>query len=579
MFLTTARARSLFYCLAAFGLLLYGLAGVARAETAHPRRQVLILYSLGSDSSSRWQTLVHKGLQHELGGANAGITPGIYEERFDAVRVGEAQALDSMAPYLRTKYARVRFDAIIAENYVAAGFLSAHPELFPGAARYYVNHGRSGWEPADGAGLEVESDFSRAVGTIPLTMPEVRRVVVVGDQSARAQKWIGQIRNVAPQFSQLAFEYWDQQTYEDLLRRAAGLDRSSAIFLLTTRSDGSGATMNPTELARQLASASTAPIFTNTQSLIVPGVVGGYAVSGEAVGRVIGRILLGLPATAVDVQGYYFDYPSVRRFGLNNLPHQAVILNRPENVWDRYRWQIIAGISAIVIEAVLITALVVALRDRRRMLADLDAERNNLEDRVLQRTLELLMANTKLEQLATTDPLTGIANRRKMTAQIASELERARRFGHPLSLLMVDIDYFKRINDTFGHEVGDKAIMAVSKMLTESLRAIDMVARFGGEEFVVLMPETDLDVAVLAAERLRETACALRIEGESGAQVALTLSVGVASALANGSADTPSSLLVRSDKALYRAKKQGRNRVVPFTDAEFSAPVPAGAPG
>jgi diguanylate cyclase (GGDEF)-like protein len=575
MFLMPARLRLLFLCLAACSV----LAGMARAETVHPRRQVLVLYSLGADSSSRWQTLVHKGLQQELGSANAGTTPGIYEERFDAVRVGEAQAMDSMAPYLRTKYARVQFDAIIAENYVAAGFLSSHPELFPGAARHYVNHGRNGWEPADGAGLEVESDFVRALGAIPLTMPGVKRVIVIGDQSPRGQKWMGQIRSVAPQFGRLAFEYWDRQTYEDLLRRAAGLDRNSAIFLLTTRSDGSGATMNPSDFARQLAAASTAPIFTNMQSLIVPGVVGGYAISGEAVGRVIGRILLGQPATAVDVQGYYFDYPSVRRFGLRNLPKQAVILNRPESVWDRYRWQIVAGISAIVIEAVLITALVVALRDRRRMLADLDAERNNLEDRVLQRTLELLMANAKLEQLATTDPLTGIANRRKMTAQIASELERARRFGHPLSLLMVDIDYFKRINDTFGHELGDKAIVAVSRLLTESLRAIDMVARFGGEEFVVLMPETDLDVAVLAAERLREAASALRIDCESGAQVALTLSVGVASALANGSADTPSSLLVRADKALYRAKKQGRNKVVPFTEAEFSAPVPAGTPG
>jgi len=564
-----------FFRLLACSLILCALAAPAHAAPAQARRQVLVLYSLGADTSSIWQRLVHKGLYEELATTSAGSTPGIYEERFDANRVGESQSLESMAPYLRTKYANVHFDAIIAENYVAAAFLSKHSDLFPGAARYYVNHGRQGWQPDDGAGLEVQPDFVRAIGAIERVAPAVRRIVVIGDQSPRVQSWLSSLRNVAPQFGQLSFEYWDSQTFESLQQRVAALDRHAAVFMLSTRSDSAGHRTAPAELAQKLAAVSPVPIFTNMQSLIVPGVVGGYAISGESIGRVIARILLGQPASTAGVQGYYFDYPALRRFGLKNIPEEAVLLNRPESVWDRYRWQIIATMSAIVLEALLITALVLTLRDRRRMLRDLDAERNNLEDRVLQRTLELLMANAKLEQLATTDPLTGIANRRKMTEQIAGELERARRFGHPLSLLMIDIDYFKRINDTFGHEVGDKAIVEVAKLLTESLRAIDMVARFGGEEFVVLMPETDSDVALLAAERLREAAGALRIAGESGAVVALTLSVGVASALANGSADTPSSLLVRADKALYRAKKEGRNRVVRYSDAEF---LPAAAP-
>jgi two-component system cell cycle response regulator len=563
-------AQYLFFRFLACSLMLWGLGAAAHAHPSHAKRQVLVLYSLGADTSSMWQRLVHKGLYEELSNNSAGSTPGIYEERFDANRVGELQSIESMAPYLRTKYAKVHFDAIIAENYVAAAFLSQHSDLFPGAARYYVNHGRQGWQPDDGVGLEVQPDFARAIGAIERVAPAVRRIVVVGDQSQRVQNWMAGMRGVTPRFGKLSFEYWDSQTFESLQQRVAALDRQSAVFLLSTKTDSAGNRTTPAELAQKLAAVSPVPVFTNMQSLIVPGVVGGYAISGESIGRVIARILLGQPATMSGVQGYYFDYLAIRRFGLKNIPEEAVLLNRPESVWDRYRWQIIATMSAIVLQALLITALVVALRDRRRMLRDLDAERNNLEDRVLQRTLELLMANAKLEQLATTDPLTGIANRRKMTEQIASELERARRFGHPLSLLMIDIDHFKRINDTYGHEVGDKAIVAVAKLLTESLRAIDMVARFGGEEFVVLMPETDTDVAILAAERLREAASALRIEGESGTVVALTLSVGVASALANGSADTPSSLLVRSDKGLYRAKKEGRNRVVRYNDAEFA---------
>jgi two-component system cell cycle response regulator len=534
----------------------------AGAAGANEERQVLILYSLGSDSVSTWQKLVHKGLYDELGRRNLGSTPAIFEERFDANLVGEAQALEGMAPYLRTKYAAVKFDAIITENAVAAAFLAAHPELFPGVPRHYVNHGQLGWHPADGAGYEVRSDFARAIAVIPQVAPNVRRIAVVGDQSARCQEWVSAIRAVARSYSKrIAFEFWDNQTFEDLQRAVRGLDRGTALFLLMANRDSTGAIVAPGELARAVAASTQAPVFTHTESMVQSGVVGGYVVSGENVGRMIAQILLGEPPLQDRLQGYLFDYPTAQRFHLRNLPPDALLRNRPEDVWDLYRWQIIGGITLIVLQGVLITSLVLVLRDRRRTLGALADERNNLEDRVLQRTLELLMANQKLEQLATTDPLTGIANRRKMTEQIAHELERARRFRHPLSLLMIDIDHFKRINDTYGHDVGDKAILAVSKLLTVSMRSIDLAARFGGEEFVLLMPETHLQVAVHAAERLREAMATLRVEAEGGADVALTVSIGVSSADQLGAQDTPSTLLVRADKALYRAKKEGRNCV------------------
>ena len=112
--------------------------------------------------------------------------------------------------------------------------------------------------------------------------------------------------------------------------------------------------------------------------------------------------------------------------------------------------------------------------------------------------------------------------------------------------------------------MGDQAIVQTATMLTSQLRAVDMAARFGGEEFVLLMPETHIAVAVHAAERLREQASLLRVQAESGLEVGLTISIGVAAADPNGMQDSPSSLLVRADKALYRAKKEGRNRVVRF---------------
>ncbi|WP_082565169.1 diguanylate cyclase [Duganella sp. Root1480D1] len=536
----------------------------ACAHALADERRVLVLYSLGADSSSAWQRLVHKGMYEELERSSQGATPAIFEERFDANRVGEDKSQEGMAPYLATKYADVKFDAIVTENFVAARFLSSHPELFAGVPRHYVNHGREQWQPRDGLAYEVTSDFERAIGVIPLVAPNVRHIAIVGDKTSRGQLWLDRIRSVTPHFPHIRFEIWDDGDVDELRQRAARLDRSSAIFMLASLRGEGKSRIQPRELALLIAAATKAPLFTHSESLVMPGVAGGYVVSGEAVGRMMARLLLGQPAMTSQVQGYYFDYPTARQAGLRNLPPEAVILNRPHNVWELYRWQIITAGALIVFEGLLITALVLSLRSRRRAMAELAAERSSLEDRILQRTLELLQANRKLEELATTDPLTGIANRRKMTEQIAQELERARRFHHPLSLLMVDIDHFKRINDTYGHEVGDQAIIQIATLLTASLRAVDMVARFGGEEFVLLMPETHIAVAMHAAERLRELAAGLRVRTEFGAEVELTISIGVAAADPHGTPDTPSSLLVRSDKALYRAKKEGRNRVVQF---------------
>jgi diguanylate cyclase (GGDEF)-like protein len=295
---------------------------------------------------------------------------------------------------------------------------------------------------------------------------------------------------------------------------------------------------------------------------VLPGVAGGYVVSGERIGRAIGRILQQKEPDIAGIPGYVFDYPTVQRLHLQNIPPTAQLLNRPQIIWEQYLWQIIAGLSLIGLEGILISALVLALRSRRQMLTALHDERKQLEERVLQRTMELQIANDKLEQLATTDPLTGIGNRRRMTEQINKELERSRRFKHPLSLLMLDIDHFKTVNDSYGHEAGDRALIAVSKILAAGMRSVDMASRFGGEEFVLLMPETDIQVAGNAAERLRAQIAALQIPGDGGEMITLTISIGVAASDTHGTPDTASSLLSRADKALYRAKHGGRDRVV-----------------
>ena len=160
-------------------------------------------------------------------------------------------------------------------------------------------------------------------------------------------------------------------------------------------------------------------------------------------------------------------------------------------------------------------------------------------------------------ELAITDQLTGLFNRRYMSRHLNTLLSDG---AKPVSFLMLDVDFFKQINDSYGHDVGDEVLREFANRISANVRGIDLACRFGGEEFVVVMPDTDLSFAYMVAERLRQSvADAPFMVSTTSKQVPMTISIGVASSL-NG--DTPEVLLKRADQALYRAKRDGRNRVV-----------------
>ena len=166
----------------------------------------------------------------------------------------------------------------------------------------------------------------------------------------------------------------------------------------------------------------------------------------------------------------------------------------------------------------------------------------------------------RLEALATTDSVTQLLNRRALVDRLTHELERARRYGTPLALLMVDLDHFKEINDSHGHLVGDQALREVGRLLQGAVRAVDVVARYGGEEFVIVLPETAGEGAIAFAERLRERVESHDFANERLPSLRLTASVGVASFPSPG-VESVEDFFSRADEALYRAKAAGRNRV------------------
>lgn len=178
--------------------------------------------------------------------------------------------------------------------------------------------------------------------------------------------------------------------------------------------------------------------------------------------------------------------------------------------------------------------------------------------RIVELQKALLTSNRQLEELSRTDPLTGLRNRRSFDIEFANRFEHARRYQRPLTVAMIDIDYFKQANDQYGHQTGDQVLRTVAQVLRRCTRQSDVVARYGGEEFVVVLPETPLFEALQFGEKIRSSVAAETLA--PGMPQRVTVSIGL-SAMPHTKFTSLEAMLRSADEALYRAKSNGRNRV------------------
>ncbi|UCD77865.1 MAG: GGDEF domain-containing response regulator, partial [Desulfobacterales bacterium] len=194
---------------------------------------------------------------------------------------------------------------------------------------------------------------------------------------------------------------------------------------------------------------------------------------------------------------------------------------------------------------------------------------NTLDKAQLHREVE--QAQKKLAELSTRDELTGLYNRRFFDEALEREIARARRYGSDLVLCMLDLDHFKKVNDTYGHAAGDSVLSEVSKMLKNCIRKSDFVGRYGGEEFAILLPNTGPEQARIVSEKFRRMVAGHHF-GHNGSRFQLTVSLGIAAY--NRISDPSSDQLVEfADQALYRAKREGRNRVFFFPMGQIETPA------
>ena len=177
--------------------------------------------------------------------------------------------------------------------------------------------------------------------------------------------------------------------------------------------------------------------------------------------------------------------------------------------------------------------------------------------RLIERELEVLTKNVQLKISAETDPLTGVFNRLAFIKKINKEIKRAKRYGRTLSLLMFDLDDFKTINDNFGHQMGDAVLKQVTQKVSGMLRESDMLCRYGGEEFIIALPETDMDSALILGKRILEK-ISKSVFNHNDTNASVTVSIGIATQIAGDSLDD---IIKRADDKLYEAKSAGKNQV------------------
>lgn len=233
----------------------------------------------------------------------------------------------------------------------------------------------------------------------------------------------------------------------------------------------------------------------------------------------------------------------------------------PTNFVTEYAIQIGSVLEVLLLSLALADRIKILQDENQRMQARVNEE---LEQHVRERTLELERANRKLEELSTTDGLTGLKNRRFFNEAFALECKRASRSGDSLSVILIDIDHFKNLNDSYGHLVGDECIKAVADAIARAaFRQTDTKCRYGGEEFVVLMPSTSMEGALRVAGNIQEAIRELLIPFQEN-KLSLTASLGVAT-VSSDREDALRDVLEQADQALYQAKASGRNAVVAFS--------------
>lgn len=376
------------------------------------KRKVLIIHSYTSEYP--WVRKLREGIFEEMNQLPMEQRPEIYEEQLDAARLGKAAISNHVAEHMTQKYASVAFDAVFTELQDAAIFLLERPRLFPGVPRYYFDFTAQSLpadRPSVGTFVTLPSDWEITLQTILDVLPQTRRIVIIGDKwTEHPQSRIQAIKSIADRFAgKVELEYWEDIVFDELFEQVQHLPKDSAILYISTFRDRLGNKGIPAMVAPKLSKIASVPVFIVADSFLNPASLGGYMVSADKEGHLIGRIIAAgndkpLQMTPDEfreaLNGYYFEDSQLKRWGIpdERLPKGSVILNREKSLWESYRVYIVGVLVAFVLETLLIVSLIRSNRRRKRAEAEILRYSGHLEEMVKARTAELAEAKVRAEE-------------------------------------------------------------------------------------------------------------------------------------------------------------------------------------
>lgn len=535
-----------------------------------------ILYINSYHQGYPWSDDIEQALRERLDGSGKKIE--LMVEYLDSMRYPAGEQNEALAQVMEIKYTQLRPTLVLVSDNDAFDFVIKYRErLFPGLPIVFCGYNNFRPEYLEGidniTGVNEETNFEETIEMALKVHPNTDTLAFITSTRETTSRWFSEVaeRSLFPKYRErINLEVIKDGSMSEIQQRLAQLPEDTLVFLTRV---GMNRELTPEENSREIAAVSPFPIYTFWNIYLNTGVLGGHVNTGldqgHAAADLVLLILNGMTPDEIPVvmdspSSNKFDYSVMGRFGieLQDLPPNSIVINRPTSIWVLYRRQIFSAITLIILETLLIVLLIRINRERRMALRELTEARDLLEQRVYERTIELQAANEKLERLSVTDGLTHLANRRHFDEVLEDDFLRLQRSGDPLSLIMLDIDYFKKFNDTYGHVEGDECLRQVACLINRMVkRPTDMAARYGGEEFVVILPETDAQGAVALAERIRGGICSLEIpHASSSAADHVTASFGVATVITTEMA-SPQKVITLADEQLYRAKSDGRNQV------------------
>jgi diguanylate cyclase (GGDEF)-like protein len=485
---------------------------------------------------------------------------------------------------LQHKYRQYSPDIIITSDDYAYYFMLAHGEvLFPGKPIVFcgvnVFESESLKDRSNITGILEGMEIQGNLALIKTLQPEVQRIIMLGDTTGLGLRMTKVAREIKtnwlanPELANgVSLDIWDKFTLEDLNHSVAQLPEDTALLMLAIHKDSQGQYFSFDAELPSLSQASKVPIYGMWGALMIgKGVIGGLMNDpfehGYSAAKMAIEVLNGTPIAQLPIQDKtvftpHFDYAQLTRFSidLSLLPQNSKIIGQPKSLYQEYT-DVINGVIALVLFLIIvITVLLTNIRKRIAIQAQLDKLNRELEAQVHARTQDLDSRNRQLQEasasmklLAFTDTLTGLANRRAAKDEIAAYITRFQQGQLNFSAAILDIDHFKQLNDTYGHSCGDEVLTAFSAVLLTALRPGDRVYRWGGEEFLIILPEADIHRGLQICERLCHS-----LASHSFSKVErVTASIGVTDLCVDDNLD---SLVARADIALYRAKDMGRNR-------------------